>query len=61
MEKVPGQQRVTVAGDKGYDTRDIVAEFRNLAATASVSKLKDLSEALQLEHSRNVAVFFSCL
>lgn len=22
MEKIPGQQRVTVAGDKGYDTRD---------------------------------------
>lgn len=26
MEKIPGQQRVTVAGDKGYDTRDFVAE-----------------------------------
>jgi hypothetical protein len=31
------------------------------AAMASVSKLKDLSEALQLGHGRNVAVFFSCL
>ena len=31
------------------------------AATASVSKLKDLSEALQLEHGRNFAVFFLAL
>lgn len=29
MEKIPGQQRVTVPGDKGYDSRDFVAECRN--------------------------------
>jgi hypothetical protein len=35
-----------------------VKKTHQKAATASVSKLKDRSEALQLEHSRNVAVFF---
>ena len=36
MEKIPGQ-RVTVAGDKGYDTRDFVAECRNLQVTPHVA------------------------
>lgn len=38
MEKIPGQQRVTVAGDKGYDTRDFVAECRNLQVTPHVAQ-----------------------
>jgi transposase len=33
LERIPGSRRVTVAGDKGYDTRDFVAECRNLKAT----------------------------
>lgn len=38
MEKIPGQQRVTVAGDKGYDTRDFVAECCNLQVTPHVAQ-----------------------
>ena len=40
MEKIPGQQRVAAAGDKGYDTRDFVAECRNLQATPHVARMK---------------------
>jgi IS5 family transposase len=38
MEKIHGQQRVTVAGDKGYDTKDFVAECRNLQVTPHVAQ-----------------------
>jgi len=38
MEKIPGQQRVTVAGDKGYDTRDFLGECRNLQVTPHVAQ-----------------------
>jgi len=37
MEKVPGQQRVTATGDKGHDTRDFVAECRNLQVSGRFS------------------------
>ena len=40
MEKIPGQQRVTVAGDKGYDTRDFVAESRNLRVTPMSRRMR---------------------
>ena len=38
MEQIPGQQQVTVAGDKNYDTRDFVAECRNLHGTPHVAQ-----------------------
>ncbi len=38
LEQIPGDKRVTVAGDKGYDTRDFVAECRNLKATPHVAQ-----------------------
>jgi transposase len=38
LEQLPGSRRVTVAGDKGYDTRDFVAECRNLKATPHVAQ-----------------------
>ena len=38
MEKIPGQQRVTLAGDKGYDTRYFVAECWNLQVTPHVAQ-----------------------
>ena len=38
LEKISGQQRVTVAGGKGYDTRDLVAECRNLQVTPHVAQ-----------------------
>ncbi len=33
-----GQHRITVAGDKGYDTRDCVADLRTLGATPHVAQ-----------------------
>ncbi|TAN31347.1 IS5 family transposase [bacterium] len=36
LEQIPGVERVTVGGDKGYDTRDFVAECRNMNVTPHV-------------------------
>jgi transposase len=38
LEQIPGSQRVTVGADKGYDTRDFVAECRNLRVTPQVAQ-----------------------
>ena len=38
IEQIPGEQRITVGADKGYDTRDFVAECRHLNATPQVSQ-----------------------
>jgi len=38
MEKICGDQRVTVGADKGYDTRDFVAECRHLHITPHVAQ-----------------------
>lgn len=38
LEQIPGQQRVTVGADKGYDTKDFVAECRNLKVTPHVAQ-----------------------
>ena len=38
MEQIPGEQRVTVGADKGYDTKDFVAECRQMNATPHVSR-----------------------
>jgi transposase len=38
IEAIPGDQRVTVAADKGYDTKDFVAETRNMKATPHVAQ-----------------------
>ena len=38
IEAIPGDQRVTVAGDKGYDTKEFVAETRNMNATPHVAQ-----------------------
>ena len=38
LEQLMGTQRVTVGGDKGYDTRDFVAECRNLNVTPHVAQ-----------------------
>jgi transposase len=37
-EALPGTQRVTVAGDKGYDTKDFVQEMRGMHATPHVAQ-----------------------
>ena len=38
IEGVPGRQRITVAADKGYDTRDFVAELRAMQVTPHVAR-----------------------
>jgi transposase len=38
LEQVPGGRRITVGCDKGYDTKDFVAECRNLKATPHVAQ-----------------------
>ena len=37
-EALPGIKRVTVAGDKGYDTKDFVKEMRGMNATPHVAQ-----------------------
>lgn len=38
LGQIPGGQRVTVAADKGYDTKDFVAECRHLRVTPHVAQ-----------------------
>ena len=38
LEQLRGEHRVTVGADKGYDTRDFVAECRNLKVTPHVAQ-----------------------
>jgi transposase len=38
MERIPGEQRVTVGGDKGYDTKGFVTESRNMNVTPHVAQ-----------------------
>jgi IS5 family transposase len=38
VQQLPGRQRITVAADKGYDTRDLVAEFRAMHATPHIAQ-----------------------
>ena len=41
IEAVPGPHRITVAADKGYDTRDFVAGVRAMTATPHVAQHTD--------------------
>src|SRR5215472_17966492 len=38
LEQIPGVRRVTVGADKGYDTKDFVAECRNMKVTPHVAQ-----------------------
>jgi len=38
LDRIESAERVTVAGDKGYDTRDFVAELRSMNATPHVAQ-----------------------
>ena len=38
IEAIPGDHRVTIAADKGYDTKDFVAETRQMKATPQVAQ-----------------------
>ena len=41
IESIAGDGQVTVAGDKGYDTKDFVAECRNMKATPHVAQKRN--------------------
>jgi transposase len=38
LAQIPGRQRVTVGGDKGFDTRNFVAECRHMQMTPHVAR-----------------------
>ena len=38
LERIPGRKQVTAGGDKGFDTRDFVAECRHLGVTPHVAQ-----------------------
>jgi transposase len=38
LEQIPGENRVTVGADKAYDTKDFVAECRNMNVTPQVAQ-----------------------
>ena len=38
LERIPGKRRVTVGGDKGFDTADFVAECRHMQVTPHVAQ-----------------------
>ena len=38
VERMPGRHRITVAADKGYDTRDLVAGFRAMHVTPHLAQ-----------------------
>src|SRR3954464_1627430 len=38
LEQIPAAQRVTVGADKGYDTREFVAECRHMKVTPHVAQ-----------------------
>jgi hypothetical protein len=38
LERIPGGKPVTVGGDKGFDTRDFVAECRHLGVMAHLAQ-----------------------
>jgi hypothetical protein len=37
-ERLPGRRRITMAGDRGYDTRDFIASCRELKVTPHVAR-----------------------
>jgi hypothetical protein len=38
LEQVPGEERITVGGDKGFDTAEFVAECRHMNVTPHVAR-----------------------
>jgi transposase len=38
LEQIPGQQRLTVGGDKGFDTANFVAECRHMEVTPHIAR-----------------------
>src|SRR5207247_2255746 len=40
LKKIPGKKRITVGGDKNYDTRPFVGELRDLHVTPHMAQKK---------------------
>ena len=38
VERVPGRHRIPIAADKGYDTRDLVAEWCAMQVTPDIAQ-----------------------
>lgn len=43
LDQIPGRHRITVAADKGYDSKDFVKNCRQLKTTAHVAQKKNTS------------------
>src|SRR5882672_1161140 len=52
IEGVPGRHRITVAGDKGYDTRDFVAGLRAMRATPHLAQYTGRRSAIDARTTR---------
>ena len=50
LEQVPGVGRVTVAGDKGFDTAEFVAECRRLHVTPHVAQNRNRHGGSAIDH-----------
>lgn len=53
IERMPGRQRITVAGDKGYDTRDFVAGLRAMQVTPHVAQYTGRRSAIDARTTRH--------
>ena len=58
VERLPGRHRITVAADKAYDTRDLVAGLRAMQATPHVAA-KDRYSAIDGRTTRHVGYTIS--
>lgn len=52
IEGVPGRHRITVAGDKGYDTRDFVAGLRAMHVTPHLAQYTGRRSAIDARTTR---------
>jgi transposase len=53
IEGVPGRHRITVAGDKGYDTRDFVAGLRAMQVTPHLAQYTGRRSAIDARTTRH--------
>lgn len=58
VERLPGRHRITVAADKAYDTRDLVAGLRAMGATPHVAQ-KQRYTAIDARTTRHVGYTIS--
>jgi hypothetical protein len=56
MESIAGNQSVTVGADKGYDTKNFVAETRNLNVTPHVARTTKDARVRLMDERRDTRV-----